>query len=218
MPWDGTSGGRELGSRCGVAAHHEIEVPPCLRPEERARACAVWHSPPDCEIGRGIGPDIALWNMSFFAKPALNGKKTPMHQEGEYWPIVPLATCTVWIAIDEATVENGCLRYIPGSHKERRLMVHEVKDDPSYMLRRRAPRARDGRLLSAAGADHRHDQPDADQPRGGVRAGRVRDPGQGLRRCARGRERQPLRSVLGHLHDLAQSMRATSSATPRRVS
>jgi ectoine hydroxylase-related dioxygenase (phytanoyl-CoA dioxygenase family) len=74
--------------------------------------------------------------MSFFAKPALNGKKTPMHQEGEYWPIVPLATCTVWIAIDEATVENGCLRYIPGSHKERRLMVHEVKDDPSYTLRR----------------------------------------------------------------------------------
>ena len=68
-------------------------------------------------VGQLIGPDIALWNMSFFAKPALNGKKTPMHQDGEYWPIVPLATCTVWIAIDEATVENGCLRYIPGSHK-----------------------------------------------------------------------------------------------------
>jgi ectoine hydroxylase-related dioxygenase (phytanoyl-CoA dioxygenase family) len=83
-----------------------------------------------------IGPDIALWNMSFFAKPALNGKKTPMHQDGEYWPILPLATCTVWIAIDEATVENGCLRYIPGSHKQKRLMVHEVKSDPDYTLNR----------------------------------------------------------------------------------
>jgi ectoine hydroxylase-related dioxygenase (phytanoyl-CoA dioxygenase family) len=83
-----------------------------------------------------IGPDIALWNMSFFAKPALNGKKTPMHQDGEYWPIVPLATCTVWVAIDEATVENGCLQYIPGSHKEHRLKVHEVKNDPSYTLNR----------------------------------------------------------------------------------
>ena len=59
-----------------------------------------------------------------------------MHQDGEYWPIVPLATCTVWIAIDEATVENGCLRYIPGSHKQHRLMVHEVKNEPNYTLNR----------------------------------------------------------------------------------
>lgn len=81
-----------------------------------------------------IGPDICLWNMSFFAKPALNGKKTPWHQDGQYWPIRPLATTTVWIAIDAATVENGCLRYIPGSHKVSRLMAHEQKDDPSFTL------------------------------------------------------------------------------------
>ncbi|MFT5507293.1 MAG: hypothetical protein ACI89J_000357 [Hyphomicrobiaceae bacterium] len=83
-----------------------------------------------------IGPDICLWNMSFFAKPALNGKKTPYHQDGEYWPIQPLATCTVWIAIDEATEENGCLKYIPGSHKDTRLMAHEVKPDADYTLNR----------------------------------------------------------------------------------
>lgn len=81
-----------------------------------------------------IGPDICLWNMSFFAKPALNGKKTPWHQDGQYWPIRPLATCTVWIAVDAATRENGCLRYIPGSHKQNRLMRHERKDDPNYTL------------------------------------------------------------------------------------
>ena len=76
-----------------------------------------------------IGPDIALWNMSFFAKPAVNGKKTPFHQDGEYWPIRPMATCTVWIAIDDATVENGCLRIIPGSHKEKRLLLHDQKNE-----------------------------------------------------------------------------------------
>jgi ectoine hydroxylase-related dioxygenase (phytanoyl-CoA dioxygenase family) len=81
-----------------------------------------------------IGPDIALWNMSFFAKPAHNGKKTPYHQDGEYWPIRPLATCTVWIAVDDATVENGCMRFIPGSHKARRLMAHDQKNDPNYTL------------------------------------------------------------------------------------
>jgi len=73
-----------------------------------------------------IGPDIALWNMSFFAKPAGNGKRTPWHQDGEYWPIRPLATCTVWLAVDDSTVENGCLRVIRGSHKERALKAHNT--------------------------------------------------------------------------------------------
>lgn len=72
-----------------------------------------------------IGPDFALWNSSFFAKPALNGYKTPWHQDGEYWPIRPVATCTVWLAIDDATVENGCLNYMPGSHKRRELLAHQ---------------------------------------------------------------------------------------------
>lgn len=87
-------------------------------------------------VGQILGPDICLWNMSFFAKPALNGLRTPFHQDGEYWPIVPLATCTVWIAVDAATVENGCLRYIPGSHRNGRLARHEVTDDPNVTLNR----------------------------------------------------------------------------------
>ncbi|MEM6663958.1 MAG: phytanoyl-CoA dioxygenase family protein [Pseudomonadota bacterium] len=81
-----------------------------------------------------IGPDICLWNMSFFAKPALNGKETPWHQDGQYWPIRPLATCTVWIAIDDCTPENGPLRYIPGSHKTTRLMGHTRDDSSDYTL------------------------------------------------------------------------------------
>ncbi len=71
-----------------------------------------------------IGPDFALWNSSFFAKPANGGHATPWHQDGEYWPITPLATCTVWIAIDKATPENGCLRVVPGSHSSQTLLKH----------------------------------------------------------------------------------------------
>ena len=72
-----------------------------------------------------IGEDIALWNSSFFAKPAKIGTKTPWHQDGEYWPITPLATCTVWIAIDESMPENGCLQVIPGSHLKQQLATHQ---------------------------------------------------------------------------------------------
>jgi len=82
-------------------------------------------------VAQVIGPDIALWNSSFFAKPAHDGKRTPWHQDGEYWPIRPLATCTVWVAVDDATTENGCLRIIRGSHRDRALKRHNevVADD-----------------------------------------------------------------------------------------
>ena len=81
-----------------------------------------------------IGNDFALWNSSFFAKPALNGHATPWHQDGQYWPIRPLATCTVWLAIDDATEENGCLKFIKGSHKDKKLKKHEFNKDKNLTL------------------------------------------------------------------------------------
>ncbi len=85
-------------------------------------------------VAQVIGPDIILWNSSFFSKPAVNGKKTPWHQDGEYWPLRPLATCTVWLAIDDATVENGCLKFMPGSHKRKELRPHRTNNDPNFTL------------------------------------------------------------------------------------
>ena len=81
-----------------------------------------------------IGPHFALWNSSFFSKPALNGKATPWHQDGEYWPIRPMATCTAWLAIDDASEENGCLRYIPGSHRDRRNLEHQTNSSKDFTL------------------------------------------------------------------------------------
>ena len=72
-----------------------------------------------------LGEDIAVWNSSYFGKPAHDGKRVPWHQDGRYWPIRPLASCSVWIAIDDSNTENGCLRIIPGSHKSRKLFRHE---------------------------------------------------------------------------------------------
>jgi ectoine hydroxylase-related dioxygenase (phytanoyl-CoA dioxygenase family) len=85
-------------------------------------------------VSQLIGQDIALWNSSFFAKPAGHGIRTPWHQDGEYWPIRPLATCTAWLAIDDATVENGCLKVIRGSHKSQRLASHHQTDATDVTL------------------------------------------------------------------------------------
>ena len=81
-----------------------------------------------------IGKNFALWNSSFFAKPALNGHATPWHQDGQYWPIRPLSTCSVWLAIDDATSENGCLKFIKGSHKEKKLRKHKINKSKKLTL------------------------------------------------------------------------------------
>src|SRR5271154_5706329 len=62
-----------------------------------------------------IGPDIILWGCQIFCKPGGDGMAVPWHQDGHYWPIRPLATCTAWVALDPSAVANGCLRGIPRS-------------------------------------------------------------------------------------------------------
>jgi hypothetical protein len=81
-----------------------------------------------------IGPDIILWGSQVFCKPALSGKAIPWHQDGQYWPIRPRATCSVWIAIDDATPENGCMRYIPGSHASAEVYTHRASGRSDVVL------------------------------------------------------------------------------------
>ena len=80
-----------------------------------------------------IGPDIALWGCHMFCKNPGDGLEVPWHQDGHYWPIRPLATCTVWIALERSDAENGCLRLVPGSHRERALHDH-MKEEGDLAL------------------------------------------------------------------------------------
>lgn len=75
-----------------------------------------------------IGSDIILWGCQLFCKPAGDGMEVPWHQDGQYWPIRPLATCTVWIAIDDSVISNGCLRVVPESHLDQELYSHYTDD------------------------------------------------------------------------------------------
>jgi ectoine hydroxylase-related dioxygenase (phytanoyl-CoA dioxygenase family) len=66
-----------------------------------------------------VGPNIGLWSSHFISKAPRTGKATPWHEDSAYWEgrIPSLAgICTVWLAIDEATPENGSMGVIPGSH------------------------------------------------------------------------------------------------------
>jgi hypothetical protein len=63
------------------------------------------------------GQDLILWATYFFVKEP-GGKEIPWHQDLNYWPLEPVINISAWIAIDPVTVENSCVRIIPGSHKK----------------------------------------------------------------------------------------------------
>lgn len=88
-------------------------------------------------VAQLIGDDVILWGCQIFCKPGGDGMEVPWHQDGHYWPIRPLATCTVWVALDDSTVENGCLRVIPGSHRDGVLHPHLREDRDDVVLNQR---------------------------------------------------------------------------------
>jgi hypothetical protein len=63
-----------------------------------------------------LGPDLVLYNTQALLKPPFHGTSQPWHQDSAYWPIRPFRLITCWIALDEATVANGCMRFVPQSH------------------------------------------------------------------------------------------------------
>ena len=61
---------------------------------------------------------IMLYSDQVFLKPAHCGSAKPLHQDNSYFRVAPHSHgVTCWMAVDDATEENGCMRYIPGSHK-----------------------------------------------------------------------------------------------------
>jgi ectoine hydroxylase-related dioxygenase (phytanoyl-CoA dioxygenase family) len=101
-------------------------------------------------VGQLIGSDVILWGCQSFCKPGGDGMEVPWHQDGHYWPIRPLATCTAWVAIDDSVVENGCLRVIPGSHEPPRIVPHQLDEREDVTLNQRVA---DGHLDESLAVD-----------------------------------------------------------------
>jgi ectoine hydroxylase-related dioxygenase (phytanoyl-CoA dioxygenase family) len=61
---------------------------------------------------------VRFWHDQLFCKPPRRGGVVAWHQDYSYWTrTAPMAHLTCWIALDDATVENGCLQYVPASHR-----------------------------------------------------------------------------------------------------
>ena len=65
-----------------------------------------------------LGPNIKLYTDQLMMKPRFNGTVTHWHQDSLAWQqFAPQEHISCWVALDDATVENGCMTVIPGSHK-----------------------------------------------------------------------------------------------------
>lgn len=61
---------------------------------------------------------VRFWHDQLFCKPAGHGGVVAWHQDYSYWiRTIPMQHLTCWIGLDDATTENGCLNYVPGSHR-----------------------------------------------------------------------------------------------------
>jgi ectoine hydroxylase-related dioxygenase (phytanoyl-CoA dioxygenase family) len=81
-----------------------------------------------------IGENVIAWGSHFFCKMPGDGKRVSWHQDSSYWPLTPSMAVTAWLAIDDATVENACMRYIPGSHHLGHLTYTLSENDEGNVL------------------------------------------------------------------------------------
>ena len=63
-----------------------------------------------------LGEKVVGKNLQYFNKPPALGQATPPHQDGFYFMLEPCRALTMWMALDMVDEENGCVRYVRGSH------------------------------------------------------------------------------------------------------
>lgn len=84
---------------------------------------------------RIIGPDLLVWSSGFFIKEAGSKSFVSWHQDLNYWGLDGDDEVTAWVALTPATIETGCMRFVPGSHRKKDV-PHVDKFAPDNLLTR----------------------------------------------------------------------------------
>lgn len=77
-----------------------------------------------------LGGRVRFWHDQLFVKPARHGGVVAWHQDYSYWTRTqPIAHLSCWIGLDDSTRENGCVNYVPGSHRWNLLPITGLADN-----------------------------------------------------------------------------------------
>lgn len=85
-------------------------------------------------MGDLFGDDVIAWGSHFFCKMPRDGKNVAWHQDASYWPLSPSKAATVWLAIDDADIENACMKFIAGSHHFGHMTYRQSENDDHNVL------------------------------------------------------------------------------------
>ncbi|HEX2269410.1 MAG TPA: phytanoyl-CoA dioxygenase family protein [Pyrinomonadaceae bacterium] len=78
----------------------------------------LWHPAFVVPAAQLLGGAVRFWHDQIFYKPAHHGGVVIWHQDYSYWTrTTPVAHLSCWIGLDDSTLANGCLHYVPGSHR-----------------------------------------------------------------------------------------------------
>jgi len=82
---------------------------------------------PACQL---LGGAVRFWHDQLFCKPAHHGGVVAWHQDYSYWTRTqPMAHLSCWIGLDDSNRENGCVHYVPGSHRWALLPITGLAND-----------------------------------------------------------------------------------------
>jgi ectoine hydroxylase-related dioxygenase (phytanoyl-CoA dioxygenase family) len=77
-----------------------------------------------------LGGAVRFWHDQLFCKPAHQGGVVAWHQDYSYWTRTrPMAHLSCWIGLDDSTRKNGCVYYVPGSHRWNLLPITGLAND-----------------------------------------------------------------------------------------
>jgi hypothetical protein len=90
----------------------------------------LWHPALTTPSAQLLDGPVRFWHDQLFCKPALHGGVVAWHQDYSYWTRTqPMAHLTCWIGLDDSTIDNGCVCYVPGSHRWNLLPITGLAGD-----------------------------------------------------------------------------------------
>jgi ectoine hydroxylase-related dioxygenase (phytanoyl-CoA dioxygenase family) len=113
--------GHDRGDGRADRAIHQFVNMWKVDPEYRA----ITHNPLITQAIRELmgAEQIRLWHDQIISKPPGENKLFSCHHDFYFWPLDRPTMITCWLALDDATVDNGCMHVVPGSHRDPRYQV-----------------------------------------------------------------------------------------------
>jgi ectoine hydroxylase-related dioxygenase (phytanoyl-CoA dioxygenase family) len=129
--------GRDSGDQFDLAGTDEedrtAKTPQILEPRKYAQELenTIYRSNAFAIAAQLLGPQVEFTFDHAILKPAFSGTPTPWHQDEAYWdPSFDHYSLSVWMPLQDVNVENGCMQFVPGSHKQEVLPHRSIGNDP----------------------------------------------------------------------------------------